>query len=34
MSEHSHTGPLHLTTDAPVTAVADEGQEHAGYLRT
>ena len=34
MSEHSHTGPLHLTTDAPATAAADEGQEHAGYLRT
>jgi len=33
MSEHHHTGPLHLTTDAPATAAADEGQEHAGYLR-
>ena len=33
MSEHHHAGPLHLTTDAPVTSAADEGQEHAGYLR-
>jgi NAD(P)-dependent dehydrogenase (short-subunit alcohol dehydrogenase family) len=34
MTEHSHTGPLHLTTDAAATAEADKGQEHAGYLRT
>jgi amino acid transporter len=38
MSDHPHShhppaGALHLTTDEPDTAVADEGQEHAGYLR-
>ncbi len=33
MSDHSHGEHL-LTTDAPADAVADAGQEHAGYLRT
>src|SRR3954447_12687563 len=33
MTDHTH-GEHILTTDVPLSPVADAGQEHAGYLRT